>query len=84
MSKSRWIVAIAEQQTVVLQDTDGCWRILWKGVPCTPSFNSKGAAEACLTMYRNGTRKPELPRGEQSVAEASFDEQSHRYNDTRP
>lgn len=61
MSKSKWIVALAERQTIVLRDEDESWRVIWEGVPCTPAFTARGAAEACLDMYRSGRRRPELP-----------------------
>lgn len=44
-----------------LDDRNG-WRVEWHGVLCTPSWNSKGAAQCYLDMLRNGTRRPELPR----------------------
>jgi hypothetical protein len=37
------------------------YRVLWKGMLCTPSWNSFGAADAYLTALRNGTRQPEFP-----------------------
>lgn len=60
MKRSRWIRALADMETVVLPDDDGGWRIIWEGTLCTPTFNSKGAADICLEMYKSGRRQPEL------------------------
>lgn len=58
-NKSAWIKAIAEFQSVVLEDQDGAHRVIYYGTICTPEFNSAGAAQACLDMYMAGTRVPE-------------------------
>lgn len=46
----------------VMEDpgTPGLWVIIWDGQLCSPTFNSEGAADICLGMYRDGVRKPEL------------------------
>lgn len=60
MNKSRWLRAIARGETLVIDDEAGGWWIIWEGALCTPTFNSKGAAGACLSMYERGDRQPEL------------------------
>lgn len=35
------------------------WRVFYNGKITSPSFNSKGAAEAYLDIIRKGIRKPE-------------------------
>ena len=35
------------------------WKVQWRGIVCTPSWLTRGPAEAYLDMLRSGTREPE-------------------------
>lgn len=54
--------APAETKTIEDPGDPGSWLIVWEGQLCSPTFNSQGAADICLGMYRDGRRKPELRR----------------------
>lgn len=39
----------------------GAWTVVWNGAVCSPTFRSKGAAEAYFDMLKRGDRAPEYP-----------------------
>lgn len=50
-----------KSETFVLRDGAAGeeWKVLFRGRVCSPSFNSRGAAEAYLSLLKSGKRKPE-------------------------
>lgn len=45
--------------TVDIRYSEG-WMVWWENEPTSPTFNSKGAAEAYLGLLLSGYRKPEF------------------------
>ncbi len=54
------VARVPDASTLEDPGTPGLFVIVWEGQLCSPTFNSKGAADACLAMYLSGARQPEL------------------------